>query len=183
MNVDNVIKEVATLLQLTDVVNADLSNFESLGVQTQKDVNLILSSMNEVLSNVATEHLPLKANETIIVTQNAFDLNELSKQFFKLIRVKTQKAYNVDFETLKIENGTYEVEYLYLPEEYQLGDDITEFSKALTVYSLAYGVAGEYCLVGGNYSEAELWNSKFLNAISKFSKPHKTFSLKSRRWL
>lgn len=182
MKVNDVIKQVATYLQLANVMSADLTS-ESLDSQTQKDVNLILSSVNEVLSEIATEYLPLIANEEVTIQNGEFDLTTLSKPFHKLVKVRTTKKYAVDFETLKIENGTYKLEYCFLPEIAEIGDDIVGFDTKLTTYSLSFGVAAEFCMISGNYSEAEMWSSKFENAMQAISKPHKTFMLKKRRWL
>ena len=183
MEINKVIKQVATLLQLTNVIDANLDNFENLDAQTKKDINLIISSINEVLSDVATEYIPLKASESITVSGGTFDLTTLENTFYKLHKVKTDKKYVVDFETLHIEDGTYTVEYYYLPEEYELSDDIEDFANTLTVYNLSYGVAGEFCLISGNYSEAEMWNGKFENCMEAIKKPHRVAQLKQRRWL
>ena len=182
MNVNDVIKQVATYLQLTNVMSADLTS-ESLDPQTQKDVNLIVSSINQVLSDIATEYVPLIASEEIEVQNCEFDLTTLSNAFHKLISVQTSKEYSLNFETLKIANGTYTIEYSYLPQIVKTGDEIDGFDTKLTVFSLSYGVAAEFCTISGNYSEAEMWNSKFENAMEAVAKPHRTFELKKRRWL
>ena len=183
MKVNDIVKQVATFLQLTNVIDANLSNFENLDTQSQKDINLILSSMNEVLSDIATDYLPLVCSENIEVTDGTFDLKTLENSFYKLVRVKTNKPYHLDFETLKIANGIYEVDYLYLPEIYEIDDDITEFDSRLTIYALCYGIAGEYCLISGNYSESELWNSRYENAMDVATSHRALFSLKKRRWV
>ena len=183
MKVNDIVKQVATLLQLTNVVSADFSDFENLDTQTKKDTNLIVSSMNEVLSNVATDYLPLFESQTVEVENGNFELTTLEKPFYKLVRVKTNKPYTVDFETLKIENGVYQIDYMYLPEVYEIGDEILEFDSRLTIYALCYGIAGEFCLISGNYSESEMWNSKYENAMQVATTQNKVFSLKQRRWI
>ena len=74
MKVNDIVKQVATYLQLTNVMGANLSNFENLDAQTKKDINLIVSSMNEVLTDVATDYLPLFETETVEVQNGSFDL-------------------------------------------------------------------------------------------------------------
>lgn len=182
MEVKKVIKQVATLLQLTNVINVNFDDFENADSQTKKDVNLILSSINEVLSDVAIDFIPLKTSENITVSGGTFDLTNLTNAFYKLVKVHTKKKYVVDFETLIIENGSYKVDYLYLPDEYELADDIEEFDNRLTIYNLSYGVAAEFCAISGNYSEAEMWNSKFINSMENCKK-RKIADLKQRRWL
>jgi hypothetical protein len=183
MKINDVIKEVANMLQLTNVSGASLTNIESLEVQTQKDINLLLSCINEVLCDIATDHLPLKATDQITVTENQFSLNLLSNSFHKLISINTSKDYSIRQEILKIENGTYQLTYNYLPEIYQIGDTITDCDKRLTIYALSFGVAAEYCLISGNYSESEMWNSRFDSAMQIAKRNSKMPKLKERRWI
>lgn len=184
MKVKDVIKQVAIFLGLTNVMSANLDNFDNLDAQTKKDINLILSSINEVLCDIATDYIFLEKEETIQVSNGSFSFSGLQEAFYKLIDVETQKDYKLGFETLEIENGDYKIKYQYLPKIYQLADTISGFER-LTVYALCYGVAEEYCLISGNYSESEMWHSKFQNAMMIASKPNdvKVRTLKQRRWI
>lgn len=183
MKINDVIKQVANMLQLTNVASANLTIFENLDSQTQKDINLLVSCINEVLCDIATDHLPLKAIENITVSNGQFSLNSLSNTFHKLISINTSKNYSIELETLKIENGTYQLTYAYLPEEYDIDDTITDCDKRLTLYALCFGVAAEYCLILGNYSESEMWNSRFESAMQIAKRNSKMPKLKERRWI
>lgn len=182
MNINDVIKIIANLLQLNNLIDADLDSYDTLDAQTQKDINLIVSSTNEVLSDIATDYFPLKATEQIIVSNGSFDLKNLSHDFHKLLSVETTDFYDVEMETLKIKNGSYKLTYSYLPEVLELGDDI-EVDKRVTIYALCFGVCAEFCLVSGNYAESEMWNSKYQNAINVCKRSLKMPELKHRRWL
>ena len=182
MEMNDVIKEVATLLGLSNVMgaNLDADNFDT---QTQKDLNLLISSTNEVLCDIATDYLPLKAEESVTVSGNSFDLTTLSHTFHKLTRVNTKEPYKVLRETLFIKDGTYDLEYTYLPEIYELGDEIEDIDPRLTLFALSYGVSAEYCLISGNYSESELWLSRFEDAMRVATRSAKIPTLKERRWI
>ena len=184
MKVNDVIKQVAVFLGLTNVMNADLDDFDNLDSQTKKDINLILSSVNEVLCDIATDYLTLQKEEEIEVSGGSFDFSDLSEAFYKFDGIDTTKDYKIDFESLTIEDGTYKVKYQYLPEIYELGDTISGFER-LTIYALCYGVAEEFCLISGNYSESEMWQNKFQNAMCVAKKPvnAKVRTLKQRRWI
>ena len=182
MNINDVIKIVANLLQLNNLIDADLESYNTLDDQTKKDINLIVSSTNEVLSDIATDYFPLKATEQITVLNGSFDLTTLTHDFHKLLSVATTNAYEVEMETLKIQNGCYKLKYSYLPEVLELGDDI-EVDKRVTIFALCFGVCGEFCLVSGNYAESEMWNSKYQNAISVCKRSLKMPRLKNRRWI
>ncbi len=183
MRVNNIIKQVATYLQLSNVLDADLDDYENLDLQTKKDINLILSSMNEVLSDIATDYLPLVYCEEIEVENSEFEFSNLTKPFYKLQKIETKKPYNIELETLYIANGKYKIHYQFLPDIFELGDEITDFDSRLTIFAVCYGVASEFCLISGNYSESELWNSRFESAMDIAKRQNKVFSLKSRRWL
>lgn len=184
MKIKDVIKQVAIFLGLTNVMNANLDDFDNLDSQTKKDINLILSSINEVLCDIATDYLFLSHKEEIEVSGGSFSFSNLSKTFYKFESIDTEKDYKIDFETLVIEDGTYTIEYQYLPEIYELDDTISGFGR-LTIYALCYGVAEEFCLISGNYAESEMWHSKFENAMLVAKKPEniEVRTLKQRRWI
>ena len=183
MKINDIIKEVAVMLQLSNVSSANLSNFENLDTQTQKDINLLLSCANEVLSDIATDHLPLKYTEEINVSGGEYALSGLSKTFHKLISVSTTEDYFIELDTLKIKSGTYKITYSFLPEIYEIGDTISDCDKKVTSYALCFGIAAEYCLICGNYSESEMWNSRFDSAIQIAKRSAKMPMLKGRRWI
>lgn len=182
MEINDVIKEVANMLQLSNVYSANF-DADSFDTQTQKDINLIVSCINEVLCDIATDHLPLKKTETILVSGGVYQLSNLSNTFHKLIEVKTNKPYNVELENLYIENGTYEITYSFLPDIYEFGDTIENFDTRLTMYALCFGVAAEYCLISGNYNESEMWNSRFESAMQVAKRKNGLTKLKERRWI
>ena len=161
----------------------ETSVFDTFDTQTKRDINLIISCINSVVCEIATEHLFLKETESIEVGGGEFELANLSKSFHKLVKVNTTKKYSVKNEKLYIQDGRYDVTYYYIPDEYGFEDEITEFSGRLSIYALCFGVAGEYCLISGNYSESEMWNSRFESAMQSAKRGVKIPNLKERKWL
>ncbi len=182
MKTIDVIKQVATLLQLGNVLNANFDELNKQDSQTQKDINLILSCINEVLCDVATDFLPIKKTAQIQVANDSFDLSSLPN-FHKLIKVFTIKPYSVNFETLNISSGSYKITYQKLPDECTISGQILDFLPSLTIYALSYGVASQYCTISGNYSEAQMWHDKFENAMQVATRKSFVPQLKPRRWL
>ena len=182
MEINDVIKQVATYLQMSNVTGANLENVENLDTQTVRDINLILSCINEVLCDISTDYLPLKASEEITVLNGEFSLSGLSQDFHKLISISPNLPHVIRQNTLYVDSGTYSVEYQYLPEVYEVGDTIEDFDTRLTIYALSFGVAAEFCLISGNYSESEMWNSRFESAM-QVAKRRNLVNLKGRKWL
>ena len=120
MKIKDVIKTVANLLQLNNVLDANLDNIACLDTQTQRDISLIVSCINMVLCDVATDFLPLKAREKIIVQNGSFDLKTLTHDFHKLLSIETIEKYLVENEVLKIKDGSYVITYSYLPKVIEL---------------------------------------------------------------
>lgn len=183
MKVNDIVKQVATFLQLSNIASANLAQFDECDEQTKKDVELVVSCINEILSDVATDYLPLEYVEDIEVFDGSFDLLTLSKDFHKIVKINTSNPYKVVGDTLFVDSGKYTITYRYLPKMVALNDEIEGFSRALTPYAISYGVASEYCLICGNYSESEMWGSRYDNAMQIAMRMCKIVSLKERRWI
>lgn len=182
MSVKEVIKQVAIMLQLYDVIDADLDNYDNLNEQTKRDINIIVSCINEVLCDISTDYLLLETTETIKVVDGSFDLANLKEVFYKLVKFESNHAYSITYNSLQTKDGVYKMTYNYLPNIVKLSDNIT-YDNRLTIYGLSYGVAKEYCLVCGNYAESEMWESKFVNAMQIACRKPCSVNLAKRRWL
>ena len=182
MSVKEIIKQVAILLQLNDLIDANLDDYENLDSQLKKDINVVISCINEVLCDIATDHLLLEATEEIEVIDEMFDLSKLQKVFYKLVKFYDYNAYKIEFNNLITKSGKYKITYNYLPEIVNIDDQIN-YDSRLTIYAICYGVAKEYCLVCGNYGESEMWESKFNNAMQVAVRKSGCVSLKPRRWI
>ncbi|MGN1222383.1 MAG: hypothetical protein ACI4TT_04040 [Christensenellales bacterium] len=182
MSVKEVIKQVAILLQLNNLIDANLDDYENLDSQTKKDINIVVSCINEVLCDISTDYLMLETTETIEVKEGTFDLANLSKVFYKMISFVPLNEYKIEYNNLLVKDGKYKITYNYLPEIVGLDDNIV-YDNRSTIYGLCYGVAKEYCLVCGNYSESEMWESKFISAMQIAVRKSGTVFLKQRRWI
>lgn len=181
MQIKKVIKQVALLLQISNIINANLDDQTLFDTQMMRDVELIVDSINDVLCDISTDFLTLKTTEKISVS-GEFDLSNLSKRIYKILSIYPTIKYSVVGNKLICEDGEYEIEYQYLPAEKTIDDKIDEFGGKLTLYALSYGVASQYCMICGNYSESEMWNSKYQDAMQIAMRSSKIVSLKNRIW-
>lgn len=213
MKVKDIIKKVSLYLKLQDVLdyykvleeNENSSQTETtesektenvtettenvqtveLSSETEYQINMLLENINNVLEDIATNYIPLKMIENIDVSNNSFNLNNLSKNVNKVIRI-TKDGMRVNFfacnDMLKTENGNLEITYSYIPNPKTLDDEIENFYGKVGVLTYAYGVASEYCLINEDYEQAMMWDDKFKNALLNSNRPIKNISIKKRRW-
>lgn len=185
MKVNDIIKDVANLLQLSDVLDFDfetdtLSNESEL---TQRDINLIVKCLNQVLTRIATEHFEFLKKESITINNGSFNLSNLTEQFYKIKSVNKNKKFKVvDGKLIVDEDGTYEVVYSYIPEEFEIGDEF-DFCENLSKFAICYGICSEYCLILGDFAQSETWESKFENSLDSAKSDLRIPKIRPRRWI
>lgn len=181
MKVKDIIKQVAIFVQQQNLIDANLDDFDNLDAQTKKDVNLVVSCLNEVCSDIASDFLLLKKSEDIEVANGEFDIQNLTQSLYKIISFDDK--YSIFENKILSSNGNHKISYYYLPPIFELNSDILCFDSRLTIFALSYGVSAELCLVTSNYSESEMWNSKFQNSMNILRRKASNLELKTRRWL
>ena len=182
MKTKELVKQVATFLQNGDILEADLDKFDGLGESLQKDINLIVSCLNETLSDIATEYINLTNTEKIEVKNGVFDTKNLSKKLHKAKKLGNNQKFSIVADTLFADDGTYDFVYDYLPDEVDLDGEFFDF-VGLPKYAIAYSVCSEYCLILGSFSESEMWESRFENLMKSCTSNLKVFAPKNKRWL
>ena len=185
MEVKNLVKEVANFLQLSNVLAVDLDDETELAGMddlTKRDVNLIVSCLNQTLTTIATEYVELLTSENITVQNGQFNLDDLEKKCYKIKKVGNFEKFEIVGNKLKLDDGNYDIIYSYFPEELELDDEF-DFYENLSKYAICYGICSEYCLILGDFSQSETWESKFENAMEMAKSQLKVVSIKSRRWL
>ena len=150
-------------------------------------VNALLRCYRIIENEVALDYCPLVKTQTVTpiagkvpytaftsAPVNVFDVKEGEKR----LRFRLRASY---MEVPEAE-GSVEVEYAYAPPAAEL-DDEPAFPARISPRLLAAGVCAEYLLTCGRYSESEIWEGKFreaLRAAGVFRK--KLYAPRSRRW-
>lgn len=184
MQVKDLVKEVANFLQLNNVLDLDFEDseqMEQIDAVTQRDINLIVKCLNQVLTRIATEHVELLNIEDIVINNGIFDLDMLSKQFFKIKKLGNNEKFDLVEKQLYAQNGKYQILYSYLPTEYDFDDDL-DIYKNLSKYAICYGICSEYLMILGDFSQSETYESKFENAMEVAKSNLKIAEIKHRRW-
>ena len=181
MTLKNAIYYTAMLLQLDDTLSA-LENGE-----IDEEALRLIRLANLVISEIATEYYPLKA-EVIIKTN---DEGEIAYDAFPTRPIEIYRAENgfgvsVPFSLLSdavVMNkaGEYTFTYSYAPPLLELEDELP-FPTKITERIVAYGTACEYCLISGMNEEAVTWDRRYKDAVTEAVYPKTEKRVKARWW-
>ena len=188
MEVKKIIKLAAVYLQLEDILSLD--TFGGIVTEpeanTTKNLELLVRCLNLVYNELASDYVPLKHTEEVVVETEEIDINTLEKRLISVLALADKDGKNAKYKvyptTIKVANGTYDIEYSYLPQEVLLEDTIEAFGSKLTERIIAYGVASEYSLISGLFDEATLWKKRFLDSLLIATSKKSELKMPARRW-
>lgn len=155
-------------------------------VQEQADIDLFLQCFNFVYKEIASVYFPLLEKEDVVFIENKFYLKDLPK-----IPVNIKKVYigkkNIKFfvypDHIFAETDKAVVVYSILPEDFAIDQEVNLFSGRVLPQVMAYGVAREFCLINGDYSSADIWESRFKDSLKVGKSANRFVTLPKRRFL
>jgi len=169
----DIIKLSATLLGLDDVVNYLSSPEEQPSEIVSTKINELIVITNYCLRQIVKEYFSLNHKEIVCSDSNCqIEYKNLSKTPISILDIKNNANLSVTFnlypEFIKVgtPNSNYLISYNWLPNNIESINQEITLPFGLDYYILCYGVASEYSLSKLLYSEAEMWESKFKNALS-----------------
>ncbi len=187
MKVKDILLLTATILNRKDLVsfyNLDVSDDY---LKSQEDSDILLSSYNILIEEIATETLKLNYLEKLTVNDGVLSYANFKYNPIQIISVKNDKMQDVNYKILPTEIITDEsevyCEYSYVPALKGLEDDCEIVGAFIPKTTLAYGIASEFCLIKGMFEEASVWHQKYVNGLTKLVKPKKCKKLNVRKWL
>ena len=186
LNVNNIIKSASMMLSVEELKNIpDLNDDE----MTLKLKDLMLYSLNEVLSDLCTNFFPLIVEEEVALKDKCFYFEDLKKPIVRLYAVKDDElktlAYQKFADHIRIYSNLEKVtiRYSIMPSQViDLNQEINDIHIDITEYLVALGVATEFCLIRGKLSEATIFDQKYKDAIESAKIPRKSLYLKNRNW-
>lgn len=170
MTIKDIIKDTARILGDETLYAALSDTAQKLSDENKAKTNVFLKCYNDTLFEVATEYYPIAKEEKIQSGKTLF--SSLSETPLRIKSVRGQSGTALVFsmgedylETEKVA-GELTVVYDYIPSEKTADGDFDYEKTPLGKTVFCYGIAAEYCMIGGRYSEASNWESKFKNAIA-----------------
>ena len=133
-------------------------------------VSTVLYCINAVEDELARYYFPLKCTETLYAKEkNTFLFSKFSHLPVKIISVKAG-GEDVEFELQPncLIAGAREIEvaYNYVPYRKSIDED-SEFGDRFDTKIIELGAAAEYCIICGEAALAEVWETRYREAIDK----------------
>ncbi len=183
MTVLECVKAAATELGITAEVEAYLQDNSSEGSVA---VENLVRCFNLVENELATDYLPLFAEDTVETETGAVYYKDLERSPVRIMRVTDGTGEDIPFtlfpEFLKAQAGKLLIRYAYAPKEKTL-DENSDYQLLVSLRLFAYGMAAEYALASGRYEDAAVWSKKYRNAVYAAYRKKPIRKIQSRRWV
>ncbi len=171
MRVDNIVKQVATMLAKEDLIQYLKAGTSADISQTKTDKQLIIDCLNNLLCELSGNQVKLKAEQEIKSDNNKIYYKDFDQRILSIISVIDEKGNKVKYDLFPTYIRLYDdkkvtVLYNYLPKSVNYEDEIVVGSTRITEQILCYGTLAEYCLVTALYEEAVTWRQKFESCLS-----------------
>ena len=149
-------------------------------------ITTMLYCINATEDELARYYFPLKCTETLRGKNKTFPFSDFSHTPVKIISVKSN-GKEIEFElqpNLLIAAATnIEVTYNYVPGQKYMYDE-SEFGEIGGGKIIELGAAAEYCIIGGEAALAEVWETRYHEAIEKAQKLYGWSGyIPPRRWI
>lgn len=153
----------------------------------EDEIQTLLYCVNAVEDELARYYFPLKKSEVLQSATGEYPFESFEKRPLKILSV-TAGGKKTEFESLigGIRCGATKicVLYEYSPYKKDLEGESEFDGVAVGANLIAKGAASEFCLIRGETSAAELWESKYRQEIDIAQKSAKCGgAVPPRRWV
>lgn len=150
-------------------------------------VQTLLYCINATEDELARYYFPLKCTETLYSNEDKiFNFSEFLHTPVKIFGVKSggrEIEYELRTNCLAADAKSIEVTYGYAPAKKTLADN-SEFGDIGDGNITALGAAAEYCLICGESALAEVWETRYREAIDRARKNCNWCAyIPPRRWI
>lgn len=158
-----------------------------LGMEgSSSEESLLLQCYNLIENEVALDYFPMFRTDELLPADGKIPYTAFSETPVWIKRVCDLLGRSVTFEArpdaLIVDmGGSVRVEYAYAPKA-KTAEDPCELCQNASVRLLAYGVAAEYLLALGRFSEAAVFDGKYRDALRAAGQSRRKLTLRGRRW-
>ncbi len=152
----------------------------------KQNVELLLRCYNLIVDELACEYLPLKREEAIDAVNGKIYFSSLSLPPIRILNVYNKRGQKVPYKLvndyIKVDEREVSVEYCHKLNFLKEEDDCPYSNGIIGPYTLAFGMASQYCLEKGRLNDSEIFQQKYLSSIRSRVAKRGNFKLPIRRW-
>lgn len=168
MSIRDILVSALRRIGREDLANDIESGGEPVG-EGEEVVQTMLYCINATEDELARYYFPLKCTETLNSQDKTFYFSEFTHTPVRILCVKSGGA-EIDYELftnyLVADCAEIEITYMYAPAKKTI-EDISEFGDIGDGNITSLGAASEYCLICGEASLAEVWETRYREAIDR----------------
>ena len=161
------------------------SNYEGTSEGEKIKVDRINHAFEVTVREIAYEHVCFSTTDTIKIEGGRVHFYVLSEQLLEAFSLKQNGkdvAYKIKNNYLYAPDGEYEFTYAYMPR-LEGGLVYLPYSPRLTERIVALGTCANYCMMSGQYNEANAFDSAYKDALNSMKKSFVKRKVRKRRWL
>lgn len=152
-------------------------------------LNTILRCANIVVKEIASDYLPLTAEEQVEVKDGKISYDLLSRRALEVLSVKDVKTdvkslFRHTPSCLELVNKDVKkanVKYNYMPADAGV-DDECPISPLVSAKTVAMGVCSEFCLIEGMYEQSVMFSDRYKEDLRSAVRKKGEIRIKPRRW-
>lgn len=186
MKVKDIVADALRLIGRGDAAQVLAEGLSEAG-EISETTETMLYCFNAVEDELARFYFPLVFSEEIASKSGKIYFSDFSRNPVKITSVTCggkPAVCRYEPQYIEVNADSAVIEYWYAPSKKTIdGDsayDGTEVGESL----VAYGAAAEFCLINGESAAAELWESKYREAIDRARSTHRRRRMiPPRRWV
>lgn len=182
------VKEIAALAA-ANLGREDLQRqAETSAGQPAGELASLLRCYNLVENEVALDYYPVKREESFLPVSGRIAFTRFACPPVRIVSAEDGDGKPLSFTVctegieLSPPASCAAVTYEYAPAE-KGWNDASEFSGKISARLLSFGVACEFCLSRGQFSEAALWEKRYREALRAAGYPRGKLRVRARRWV
>ncbi len=153
----------------------------------KQNVELLLRCYNLIVDELACEYLPLKREESVDAVNGKIYFSSLSLTPIRILNVYNQKGEKVPYKLvndyIKVDEKKVTVEYCHKLNFLNEEDNCPYSNGIIGPYTLAFGMASQYCLEKGRLNDSEIFQQKYLSSIRSRVAKRGNLKMPVRRWI
>ena len=154
--------------------------------EDKKELDLLLRCLNLIISEIATDYLSIYKQKDLIFENDEYNLQDVDTNIFQIVKLENTNGENVKFRIFgdklkaKVKNAT--ITYTSFAEKCTLDGNVETFGGKMPCRVLAYGTAMEYSFISSLHDDADIWESRYKNALLILSQKKHNVVMPKRRW-